>query len=75
MPANRCWPFCSEHHALSSVLLVRGACLGPFLVVEAGVVEDQGIVDNSPVSRHSRQVQLVFAARAVAVVGGETNPL
>ena len=27
MPANRCWPFCSEHHALSSALLVPGACL------------------------------------------------
>ena len=52
MPANRCWPFCSEHHALRSALLVPGACLGPFLVVEAGVVEDQGIADTSPISRH-----------------------
>ena len=65
---------------MSSMLLVFGACRGPFLFVEVGVVGDQGIVDNCPISRHNRQLPLGCAALvrfvvAVAVVGGETNPL
>ena len=56
------WPHHCEHHALSSALLLLGARRGPYLVVEAGVVGDQGIADGSPISRRSHQWQLVCAA-------------
>ena len=50
------------------MLLVVGACLGPSLLIEVGVVGDQGIVDSCPISRRGRQWQLVCAALVQLVV-------
>ena len=50
------------------MLLVFGACHVPFLLAEVGVVVDQGIVDNCPISRHNRQLQLGCAALVRFVV-------
>ena len=68
VPANWCWQSCREHHALSSMLLVVGVCRGPSLLVEVGVVGDQGIVDSCPISWHGRQWQLVRAAHVQLVI-------
>ena len=68
MPASWCWQSCREHHAPSNVLLVVGACRGPSLLIEVGVVGDQGIVDRCPMSWHVRQWQLVRAGRVQLVV-------
>ena len=60
---------------LSCVLRSLGVCSCPFLVVEVGVAVDQGVVYDSPDSRHSALLHLCSSALGHGLVSGVTRAI
>ena len=61
--------------SLSSALLWSGVCRCPFLMVGVGVAVSQGVVYDSPDSRHSVQLQLCSSALGRGLVSGMTSAI